>query len=66
MEKEIKRLKESQLLVNPASMKKHNARNKKLAATQEEVRSYIAEGFGMGSEELIKVEKNIRIPYVID
>ena len=53
-------------MVPQGSMKKQNVRNKKLAATQEEVRSYIAEGFSMGSSELIKVEKNIRIPYVVN
>ena len=37
-----------------------------MAATEEEVRSYIDEEVRDSTEDLIKVDDNIRIPYVIN
>jgi hypothetical protein len=37
-----------------------------LAATEEEVRSYIDEEVRDSTDDLIKVDDNIRIPYVIN
>ena len=69
LEREIKKLQdEAQLSVSPVSKNqmKINARNKRLAATEEEVRSYIDEEIRDSREDLIKVNDNIRIPYVIN
>ena len=69
LERDIKKLQdEAQLNVSPVSknQRKQNARNKRLAATEEEVRSYIDEEVRDSTEDLIKVDDNIRIPYVIN
>jgi len=69
LERDIKKLQdEAQHHVSPVSKKqrKQNARNKKLAATEEEVRSYIDEEVRDSTDDLIKVDDNIRIPYVIN
>jgi hypothetical protein len=69
LEREIKKLQdEAQLSVSPVSrnLRKMNARNKRLAATEEEVRSYIDVEIRDSIEDLIKVNDNIRIPYVIN
>ena len=69
LERDIKKLQdEAQLNVSPVSknQRKQNARNKRLAATEEEVRSYINEEVRDSTEDLIKVDDNIHIPYVIN